>query len=175
MVNTIKDLRALTVLQPFASLIAEGEKTIELRCWPTKYRGLLAICSGAKELANTRLTSFGWAVFTPGPAGDELRLGRALSLVRLVDCRPAKWGPGSDDFDAACVSVEGYRKWIFEKQGSVRPVYAWVLERVCPLDLPVRGKQGLWKPGDALLMHASEKYLAYALGAPSPDVSELAP
>ena len=172
----IRDLRALTVLQPFASLIADGFKTVELRCWPTKYRGLLAVCSGAKETEQSSLTRFAWSRFTPGPSIDELRLGRALSLVRLVDCRPATWGPGSTDGDAACVSVEGYRKWMFEKQGSVRPVYAWVLEKVCDLDLPVRGKQGLWKPSDALLMHASEKYLAHALAnGRDYDDAELAP
>ncbi len=36
-------MRALSLHQPWASLIAEGVKTIETRSWATKYRGPLAI------------------------------------------------------------------------------------------------------------------------------------
>ncbi len=40
-------MKALTVRQPWASLIAAGVKTIETRSWSTKYRGPLAIHAGA--------------------------------------------------------------------------------------------------------------------------------
>lgn len=36
-------MKALTVQQPYASLIASGEKWIENRSWHTNYRGPLAI------------------------------------------------------------------------------------------------------------------------------------
>jgi len=39
-------MKALTISQPFASLIASGEKWIENRRWETKYRGPLAIHAG---------------------------------------------------------------------------------------------------------------------------------
>ena len=35
--------RALTVKQPWASLLVAGIKTVENRTWTTKYRGPLAI------------------------------------------------------------------------------------------------------------------------------------
>lgn len=38
-------VRALTVRQPWANLIAEGKKTLEIRTWKTKYVGALLICS----------------------------------------------------------------------------------------------------------------------------------
>lgn len=41
-------MKALTLWQPWASLIALGEKRIETRCWETKYRGDLAIHAAAK-------------------------------------------------------------------------------------------------------------------------------
>lgn len=51
-------MKALTISQPFASLIASGEKWVENRMWPCRYRGPLAIHAGkgtqyltAKELA----------------------------------------------------------------------------------------------------------------------------
>lgn len=42
------DVKALTIRQPWASLIAAGVKTIETRGWSTRYRGPLAIHAGAR-------------------------------------------------------------------------------------------------------------------------------
>jgi len=39
-------MKALTIRQPWASLVATGVKTIETRSWSTKYRGPLAIHAG---------------------------------------------------------------------------------------------------------------------------------
>ena len=39
-------MKALTISQPYASLIANGEKWVENRTWETKYRGPLAIHAG---------------------------------------------------------------------------------------------------------------------------------
>ena len=61
-------MKALSVRQPFANLIADGSKTIEVRSRRTEYRGPLLIVS-AKRPAVT-------------PAGC------ALAVVNLVDCRP---------------------------------------------------------------------------------------
>lgn len=36
-------MMALTVRQPWASLIISGQKNVENRCWSTQYRGRLAI------------------------------------------------------------------------------------------------------------------------------------
>lgn len=41
-------MKALTLHQPWASLIALGVKTIETRSWSTKYRGPLAIHAGKR-------------------------------------------------------------------------------------------------------------------------------
>ncbi len=38
-------MKALSVRQPWADLIASGKKTIEMRSRPTRYRGPLVICS----------------------------------------------------------------------------------------------------------------------------------
>lgn len=39
-------MKALTISQPYASLIANGEKWVENRVWQTSYRGELAIHAG---------------------------------------------------------------------------------------------------------------------------------
>lgn len=41
-------MKALTLWQPWATLVAMGEKSIETRCWKTAYRGPLAIHSAAR-------------------------------------------------------------------------------------------------------------------------------
>lgn len=42
-------MKALTLQQPWAQLVALGVKTIETRSWSTKYRGRLLIHAGAKR------------------------------------------------------------------------------------------------------------------------------
>lgn len=44
--NTTDTIRALTIKQPWASLIAAGEKRVENRSWTTRYRGPVAIHAG---------------------------------------------------------------------------------------------------------------------------------
>ncbi|MDX5091650.1 ASCH domain-containing protein, partial [Lactobacillus crispatus] len=41
-------MKAITIHQPWATLIALGEKQFETRSWETKYRGPLAIHAGKK-------------------------------------------------------------------------------------------------------------------------------
>lgn len=41
-------MKAVTIIQPFATLAALGVKTLETRSWATKYRGPLAIHAGQK-------------------------------------------------------------------------------------------------------------------------------
>lgn len=62
-------MRQLTVRQPFADLIARGEKTIETRSWRTKYRGPLLICASKKKCGS-------------------LPTGVIVALVNLVEVRP---------------------------------------------------------------------------------------
>lgn len=42
-------MKAITIWQPWASLIACGAKKYETRGWPTKYRGPIAIHAAAKD------------------------------------------------------------------------------------------------------------------------------
>jgi hypothetical protein len=39
-------VKALTICQPYAELIARGQKRVENREWPTRYRGPLLIHAG---------------------------------------------------------------------------------------------------------------------------------
>lgn len=62
-------IKAISLHQPWASMIQQGSKTIETRTWPTKHRGDLLICS------------------TLNPEIIGFKCGYALCVVNLVNCR----------------------------------------------------------------------------------------
>jgi hypothetical protein len=50
-------MKALTILEPWASIIACGAKQIETRSWSTKYRGSIAIHAGKDQ--DKRMSALG--------------------------------------------------------------------------------------------------------------------
>lgn len=62
-------MKALTLWQPWASLVARGEKTIETRSWPTDYRGPLAIHAAARPMRDARDCHGTADCFCPGADG----------------------------------------------------------------------------------------------------------
>ena len=117
-------MKAISVKQPWAELIASGRKTIELRTWSRAYRGELLIVSGL------RFDARGAHFDVDGPRGV------AVCVVELVDVRPATFG----DSQAACfgVDVDAFIR-------ADKTLFAWALanpRRVAPA--PVRGALGLF-------------------------------
>lgn len=92
-------LKALSLKQPWANMIAAGEKTIETRRWPTDYRGPLLIVSSK----------------TP----DIPPAGCAVALATLVDCRPMT---RLDEHSARCPVYPGAFAWVLR---DVRPLKAF--------------------------------------------------
>lgn len=91
-------MKALSVKQPWANMIASGEKTIETRTWSTDYRGdLLIVSSRTPNIA---------------PAGC------ALCIVRLVDCRPMT---EKDQMEACCSIYPGAFAWVLTGVRRVNP------------------------------------------------------
>ncbi len=70
-------MRALSLKQPFAELILQGKKTIELRKWNTKYRGDILIHSTLLPDADS-MKKFGF---------ESLPCGFILGKVRIVDVK----------------------------------------------------------------------------------------
>lgn len=139
-------VRALTVHQPFAGLIAYGNKTLEIRSRRTNYRGQLLICAGAKEydgqmidpdvpgrvVSGDRYLRDVRAYF---PAVDMFPVGVAVALVELVNCRPMT----PDDAVAACVEFRpGFFAWELQNPLLIEP-------------FPVTGKVGLFRVEQSLI------------------------
>ena len=109
-------MKAITLHQPWATLIALGVKTIETRSWPTKHRGPIAIHAGKQSfncVDNTRhplehMRGDYWTV--GGVRWDHERLGdptllgiprgAVVATANLVDCVPmVKDGSPWDDHE----------------------------------------------------------------------------
>jgi len=93
-------IKAISLKQPWASLIAEGSKTIETRTWPTNYRGELLICS------------------SKNPKIENLPVGMALCVATVRDCRPMT---REDEQAAMCEYYQGAYAWILSNIRAIKP------------------------------------------------------
>jgi hypothetical protein len=129
-------MKALTLWQPWASLVAAGAKTIETRSWSTDYRGPLAIHSAlaADNLSLALHGSMKAALTVAGINPEALPLGKIVAVCYL----------------SACLSTDeelpDLPAWEFEFGDFSPGRYAWFLASIQALDfpIPVRGRQGLW-------------------------------
>lgn len=116
----MSELLALTICQPYAQLIAIGEKPIENREWPTRLRGEIAIHAGKSKswLGEGDLQRF-----------PSMPFGAIVALAELYDCVRVQHLPT-------------------QLQGHVHANGPWcfLLQRVRPLVSPLacRGAQGFW-------------------------------
>lgn len=77
-------MKAISIHQPYAGLIATGAKTIETRPWATKHRGPLVICSTGRWHPNCRWVK-GWNWVTDlGPLVEEDE--HATKIFDLFGC-----------------------------------------------------------------------------------------
>ncbi len=113
-------LKALSVRQPWASMIASGIKTIEVRSWPTLFRGELLIVSSRK------------------PDLPGLPLGQAIAVVRLIDCRSMH---RRDEPAAKCKLNPGDFAWVLEGARRITPFE--VKGRLRLFEVPIRRRPAL--------------------------------
>lgn len=132
-------MKALTIWQPYASLIGINKKRYETRSWYTTYRGPLLIHSGQRPmrwiLKHSDEDALDVAIETFGTDGLlNLPTGRAICVVDLVNC--IKMTP---EFIAKRTPEE-------LAVGDWQPGrYAWELKNPRPVEnVELLGKQGLW-------------------------------
>lgn len=91
-------MKALSVKQPWANMIAAGEKTIETRKWPTPYRGEILIVSSKMPKIDLA--------------------GYALAIAELVDCRPMTQ---EDERAACCPIYPKAHSWVLRNVRRITP------------------------------------------------------
>lgn len=111
-------MKALSVRQPWANLIASGVKTIEIRTWKTKYRGNLLICA-SKKIDGAAESAFKRTIYQ-----FELKpsdLGVAVCVANLIDCRRMN----RDDTQAALCNPPdaGAYAWVLEDVKRIKPFH----------------------------------------------------
>lgn len=104
-------MRVLTVRQPWADLIASGAKSLEIRSWPTSYRGPLLIAAGAAPSRDERARVH--------PTPEPERLGILVCVVDLVDVRPAV---RADARLCGGFDPTGEWAWVLARPRRVQPV-----------------------------------------------------
>ena len=124
-------MKALTIKQPWATLIIQGNKRYEFRSWKTNYRGDLLIHAGKgidKE-AVERLKDY---------LPKELPKGKILGQVTLVDCIKCEQKFREE---LKKENKDIYSKSIFKEE------YAWKVENIKKFDKPIEanGKLSLWE------------------------------
>lgn len=151
-------MKAITLTQPYASLVAIGAKRVETRAWPTDHRGPLAVHAARTYRGVGGRLAFDDLLLAPpiasaldtspliarvGPAEViDLPMGAIVAVCQLVDV----------------VATEQAVQRIYarsEVRGATREIelgnyapgrFAWFLEDVRPLEvpLPASGARGLW-------------------------------
>ena len=121
-------IKALSLHEPFASLIAQRSKTIETRTWPTKHRGPLLICAAKKNdrhvkdvIANFQSSRFCQAHWCRVPLLDEdfePQLGKAVAICNVVDCRPLE---GRWSLESCVPNTNGLYGMFLENIKAIEP------------------------------------------------------
>ncbi len=138
-------MKALTIWQPWAGMVAAGVKGNETRSWPTSYRGRIAIHAAKLDIrvawrryVNDTVTEvICRRLGLPGifDAVETFPTGCILATAELMDC--------------IRITPEYVAKLDYDELqlGDYTPGrFAWKLEDVkaFPEPIPVRGRQGLW-------------------------------
>lgn len=147
-------MKAITIKQPWATLIALGEKKFETRSWSTKHRGDLAIHAGKKvDKEACQEETIKAALAKHGYTAENLPTGAVIATVQLAGSYRI--------YDTADNGVHIVRcsndKYDFEKVEYIRKPeidfgyysegrYAWELTDVRRLlePIPAKGQLSLW-------------------------------
>ena len=162
-------MKAITVLEPWASVIAKGEKKIETRSWATKYRGKIAIHAAKSSKAVDLPQNFGAIpayLSLVGPKtstylSDDLDLGCVIAIADLVDCRKIIGTKertvkmkGTELTETITIEngiiildegmeIDGITEYSLGDYTPGR--YAWILENVQRIKpVPAKGQQRIW-------------------------------
>lgn len=143
-------MKAITIWQPWASLLACGTKKYETRSRPTSYRGPIAIWASTKKPSTINDYDFISVAYYPlfHDVHDEITLraawsyeindlprGCILATAELIDCYSV---------DEKFISKLSKKEKVL---GNFEPgIFAWELANIkmLPEPIPAKGKQGLW-------------------------------
>lgn len=132
-------MKALSLWQPWATLMALGLKKIETRSWGTKYRGPLAIHAARRIefFVHLRIQA---ALEEAGLHSADLPRGGIIGTVDIVDCK-----------EITIANRPDYPEWAFGDYTPGR--FMWITENAKPFKkiIPIAGFQRIFNVNDELL------------------------
>lgn len=153
-------MKAITIHQPWATLIATGAKIFETRSWPTKYRGPIAIHASKKDPLPTirslpvkvqrSIFDCYYEKFNISAATlERMVTGHIIATAELVECYEVHIDHTGD---AVLMKAGVPAEWIGMYSNEFQfghydfGRYAWKLSNVkmLPEPIPVKGQQGIW-------------------------------
>lgn len=121
-------MKALTIKEPWASLIINNYKTYEFRSWKTNYRGKILIHAGL-SLEKNELKYF-------EDYNLNYQCGNIIGEATITDC---------------ILVTKEFNKKLLDINNKVyknnhENLYAWKLENIVKYEnpIPIKGKLGLW-------------------------------
>lgn len=128
-------MKALSIKEPYASLIASGLKEYETRSWKTSYRGKILIHASKTQNRISKEYRQNAELMEIADRLPSFHFGEIIATADLVDCIPI-----TERFTEELTAQE--KAVGFYSVGR----YAWKLENVKTVD-PVKasGHLGLWE------------------------------
>jgi len=111
--DTVKRIGAISINEPWASMIARGRKTIEVRSWRTRHRGQILLCASA--IPSSEIS------------------GKAFALAEIVKIRPLT--PADVTHTGGYYGV-GMWAWILENIQRIEPFRVSGKPGIFKVDLP---------------------------------------
>ena len=143
-------MKAITVKQPWASLMVHGIKDIENRTWRTNFRGRVLIHSAGShgrkfsvDLTDEQMKAAFGTIAKETMFGN-LPFGAIIGSVEIVDCvinHPSIWAEKTDNYTV------GMNPKLHEDITGKKIVYNWVLANPILYAKPienVKGKLSFW-------------------------------
>ena len=125
-------MKVISIKEPFATLIMNGNKKIETRSWKTNYRGELFIHASGKTLAKEFLNADIMNLIKD----MNMNFGHIICKGNLVDCVYM-----DEEF------IEKIKKNKIEYACGLYEVgrYAWIFDNIEPISsIPAKGKLNIW-------------------------------
>ena len=128
-------MKAISLKEPWASLVSEKIKCIETRSWFTKYRGELYIHVSKRKLTKNDLLIFKEQLNLLKV--KNFRYGYIIAKCNLVDCKYM-----NENFINEIKN--NHKEYICGNYKIGR--YAWILKNIEVLEKPIehKGQLGIW-------------------------------
>lgn len=139
-------MRAITLWEPWATLVAHGLKHYETRSWSTPFRGELAIHAAKRPAVPSELNPVIWDALNG--IGyyklSELPYGNVIGIATMIDCVPAGQALRNMKFLKIAETEVHFGDFSFGR-------FAWEFSKVTRIgDVPAKGTQGFWRWGPDL-------------------------